>query len=314
MIVWLAVAALVAVGVMTSFYQVGPESVGIVRRLGRYDAPPREPGLHWRLPFGIESVDVVPTQRQLKSEFGFRTEEVGVTSRYADPRLFEQESLMLTGDLNVALVEWTVQYRISDPYKFLFRVQRPLETFRFMAQAVMREIVGDRTVNEVLTVGRTELAIAVEERLQRLCDQYEIGLNVTQVILQDVTPPDEVKPSFNEVNQAQQEKQRKINEARADYNREVPRAEGRAQQTIEQAEGYAIDRTNRAEGDAKRFAVLVDAYHKAPALTRRRIYIETMEQVLPQVGRKVIVDGSAGNLLQLLDLGGASAAGKGGEK
>ena len=179
----------------------------------------------------------------------------------------------------------------------------PRETFRYMAQAVMREIIGDRTVNEVLTIGRHEIAVAVIERLHELCEQYEIGIRVDQVILQDMTPPDEVKPSFNAVNQAQQQKEQRINEARSEYNREVPRAEGQARQTIEQGEGYATDRVNRAKGEANRFLAVTTEYRKAPEVTRRRIYIETMQKILPAVGRKVVVDERVRGLLPLLDLG-----------
>jgi membrane protease subunit HflK len=177
------------------------------------------------------------------------------------------------------------------------------ETFRDMTQAVMREIVGDRTVNEVLTIGRTELAIAAHGKLQELCDQYETGIQVDQVILQDINPPDPVKPSFNEVNQAQQERERLINEARAEYNLEIPRARGEADQTIRRAEGYAIDRVNRSKGEADRFGSLYAEYRKAPEVTRRRIYIETLNQVLPKVGKKLIVDPKASNIVPLLQLG-----------
>ena len=210
---------------------------------------------------------------------------------------------MLTGDLNVAEVEWSVQYRISDPFKFLFRVRNVRDSFRDITEAVMREVVGDRTVNEVLTVGRTELAQSVKSELQRLSTAYETGIHVEQVILQNVAPPDAVKPSFNEVNQAQQEREKLINEARGQYNMEVPRARGRADQEIAQAEGYAIDRVNRARGEASRFEQLHAEYRKSPAVTRQRIYIETLSQVLPKVGRKLIIDEKAKNLIPLLQLG-----------
>ena len=307
-------ALLVIMLVLTTWFQVGPESVGVVLRLGAYN---REvpPGLHFKLPLGIEQVYIVETQRQLKEEFGFRTEEAGITTRYSSGS-FENESLMLSGDLNVAVVEWTVQFRIVEPYNFLFRVRDVTDTFRFMSQAVMRELVGDRTINEVLTVGRTELALKAQETLQMLNDQYETGIRVEQVILQDVTPPDEVKPSFNEVNQSQQQKETLINEARAEYNRAVPQSRGIALQTVQQAEGYALDRVNRAKGEADRFRSVYEEYRKAPEVTRLRIYLETLQQVLPRVGRKLIVDQKAGNVIPLLSLGDGAlkpaAAGQGG--
>jgi membrane protease subunit HflK len=168
----------------------------------------------------------------------------------------------------------------------------------------MRQTVGDRTVNEVLTVGRQEIASLVEEKLQQLLDQYETGLHVEQIVLQNVTPADPVRPSFNEVNQAEQEREQKINAAQSEYNRVVPRARGEAQQTIAQAEGYALDRVNRAQGDAARFDSLFEEYQKAPEVTRRRLYLETMGKVLPQAGQRVVVDEDARGLLPLLNLGG----------
>jgi membrane protease subunit HflK len=211
---------------------------------------------------------------------------------------------MLTGDLNVAVVEWIVQYRIVQPRNYLFQVRDVRDTLRYMSQAVTREMVGDRTINEVLTVGRTELALSVQDKLQELCEQYETGIRIEQVILQDVTPPDEVKPSFNEVNQSQQQKETLINEARAEYNREVPQARGVAQQMVQQAEGYDLDRVNRAKGEADRFKAVYAEYRKAPEVTRRRMYLETLQGVLPKVGRKLIVDKDAGNVIPLLNLGG----------
>jgi membrane protease subunit HflK len=209
---------------------------------------------------------------------------------------------MLTGDLNAAVVEWVVQYRIVEPYKYLFRVRNVQNTFRDMSEAVMRRVVGDRTVNEVLTIGRQEIADQVLQMLQELCDQYETGINVDQVVLQDVNPPDPVKPSFNEVNEAQQEKERLINQAQSEYNKVIPRAKGEAEQTIRQAEGYALDRLNRARGDSARFVAFYDAYRMAPEVTRKRIYLETMNEILPKVKQKVIVDDDLRSVLPLLNL------------
>ncbi|MGM0555384.1 MAG: FtsH protease activity modulator HflK [Myxococcota bacterium] len=291
--VGLGIAAFALVwGVWTSWFQVGADSVGMVMRLGEY-VRDTGPGLHFKLPFGIEQVEKVPTEQQLKEEFGFRTERADVDTDYSSSE-YPEESLMLTGDLNVVDVEWTVQYRIADPEKYLFRVRRVRSTFRFMTQAIMREVVGDRTVNEVLTVGRSELSATVMKRLQKLSDQYETGIRVDQVIMQDINPPDPVKPSFNEVNQAQQQKEQMINQARTDYNQEVPRAKGEAERTIQKAEGYKIDRVNRAQGEADRFVAVYREYEKAPVVTRRRMYLETLGEVLPRVKRKVIIDSDAG--------------------
>ena len=233
-----------------SFYTVGPEEVGMIMRFGEYIRT-AESGLRFKIPF-VEQARIVPVERQLKQEFGYRTVRADVESTYRKAG-YEGESLMLTGDLNLADVEWVVQYRIADPYQFLFKVRNPEQTLRDMSESAMRQVVGDRTVNEVLTVGRAEVALQVQSLLQALCDEYEMGLRIEQVVLQDINPPDPVKPSFNEVNEAQQQRETLVNEALADYNRIIPRARGEAQQTIQQAEGYSIDRVNRAEGEVASF-------------------------------------------------------------
>ena len=302
-----AAAALVAAVIVafSALYQVQPEEVGVVLRFGRY-VRATEPGLRAKIPFA-ETVRKVPVQRQLKQEFGFRTIEPGIRTEYASfDRDATDESMMLTGDLNVAVVEWIVQYRVADPYLYLFKVRNLEDTFRAMNEAIMREVVGDRTVTEVLTVGRQEIESRVEERLQDLANQYEMGITIDQVVLQDVNPPDPVKPSWDEVNQAQQQRDRMINEARAEYNRVIPRARGEAEQAVLQAEGYALDRVNRAQGEAARFEAVQAAYRQAPDVTRRRLYLETMQRILPRVGRKLYVDEDATGVLPLLSLDGAA--------
>lgn len=299
----LAVLIVLLALVLSSVFTVSPEEIGVVLRFGQFTRT-TEPGLHARLPLGIETVRKVPVQRQLKQEFGFRT--VSSAGRAGPTQYSKQglsgESLMLTGDLNAADVEWVVQYRIVDAYKYLFRVRDVTSTFRAMAEAVMRQVVGDRTVNEVLTVGRQEVADLAGQHLQDLCDQYETGIQIDQVVLQDVNPPEPVKPSFNEVNTAQQEKERLINEAQSEYNRVIPRARGEAQQVISQAEGYALERINVARGDSARFVALYEAYRLAPEVTRKRIYLETMGEILPRVPNKIVVDDDLRSVLPLLDL------------
>jgi membrane protease subunit HflK len=305
------------IGLVTAWgtvYQIQAEEAGVILRLGAFNRID-EPGLRFKIPF-IETLDRVPVQRQLKQEFGFRTEVAGVRSQFS-PAAFLDESLMLTGDLNVAVVEWIVQYRITDPYAYLFKVRNVEETFADMNEAVMRGVVGDRTVTEVLTVGRQDIEISAQLALQELCDQYENGIRVEQVVLQDVNPPDPVKPSWDEVNQAQQQRDRLINEARADYNSVIPRASGEAQQTILQAEGYALDRVNRSEGDAARFKAVYEEYRRAPDVTRRRMYLESMERLMAKVPGKVILDEKAQGILPLLPLDGlrrsANLVGGGGD-
>ena len=282
-------------------YQIEPEEAGVVLRLGRYDRT-SDPGLRFKIPF-VEQVLKVPVERQLKQEFGFRTAVAGVRTQYTAAD-FLGEALMLTGDLNVAVVEWIVQYRVSDPYAYLFKVRNVEDTFADMNEAVMRGVVGDRTVTEVLTVGRQEIEVTAQAALQEMCDQYETGIRIEQVVLQDVNPPDPVKPSWDEVNQAQQQRDRLINEARADYNSVIPRASGEAEQALLQAEGYALDRVNRSEGDAARFKALYEEYRRAPQVTRRRMYLETMGTLMARVPGKVILDENAQGILPLLPLDG----------
>jgi len=311
---WIALAVIVVALVFTSAYTIDADSVGVVLRLGKYNRD-ESPGLHFKLPFGIERVFELPIQNLLKVEFGRRTVSAGVSSQFTSQGL-EVESHMLTGDLNAAVVEWDIQYRIVDPRSYLFKVRNvddghPLNTrgvvqttFRDMSEAVLRRVIGDRTVNEVLTLGRQEIELSVRDELQALCDEYQTGLKVQQVVLQNVTPPDAVKDSFNEVNQAEQQRERLINEAQQQYNQVIPRAEGEALSTIQMAEGYRLDRVNRAEGDAARFVSLYTEYRKAPQVTRQRLYLETMGKILPKIGSKFIVDDDLEGVLPLLNIGG----------
>jgi membrane protease subunit HflK len=284
----------------TCWAKIEPQERGVVLRFGKFNKT-MEPGLHFRLPFSIDRVEKVPVQRQLKEEFGYRTKQSGIRTQYSSQNL-DGESIMLTGDLNVADVEWVTQYRIVNPRDYLFKVRNLKGTFRVMNEAVMREIVGDRTINEILTTGRSVIENLVEADLQKLCNQYEMGVEIDQVILQDVNPPELVKPSFNGVNQAQQEKESQIYKARAEYNSVIPRAEGEASQVIEMARGYAIERINMAAGEADRFNAIYKAYQKAPEVTRQRLYLESMQKVLGQVGRKIIVDHESSGILPLLNL------------
>ncbi|MFV1883336.1 MAG: FtsH protease activity modulator HflK [Balneola sp.] len=295
----IVVGFLVLSAAMSSFFTVETEEVGVIMRFGKYVSEAK-PGLNFKIPF-IDQVEYVPVQRQLKQEFGYRTASAGVNTSYRKAG-YGGESLMLTGDLNLGDVEWVVQYRIDNPYNYLFKVRNVDETLRDVSEAAMRQIVGDRTVNEVLTVGRAEVATEVEVILQQISDEYEMGVKIEQVVLQDANPPDPVKPSFNGVNEAQQQRETLINQARADYNRVIPRAAGEAEQTIQQAEGYALDRVNRAEGEVSRFNDLYAEYIKAPEVTKRRIFLETMEDILPQMGQKIITDEKGNSVIPLLQL------------
>lgn len=298
----IGIVVLIVLG--TAIKTVGPEEEGVVIQLGQYDRTV-QPGLNFIIPF-FESMYKIPVQRQLKQEFGFRTSDLNQPSEYAKAG-YGDESMMLTGDLNLTDVEWVIQYRIVNSYNFLFRVRNAEKTLKDMSEAAMRKIVGDRTVNEVLTVGRQEIATSVEVLLQEMCDEYENGIRIDQVVLQDVNPPEPVKPSFNAVNEAQQERETLINQADAEYNRVIPRARGEATETIQLAEAYALNRVNRAKGEAERFNSIYEAYIKAPEVTKQRIYLETMERVLPKIGNKIITDEQGGNVLPLLNLNNTPA-------
>lgn len=306
-VVLVVAGVLAVIAVASSYYQVEADEVALVTRFGRF-VRTSNPGPHSRIPFGVERVQKVPVQRQLKQEFGFRTTRADIQSSYRKDEKTAAESLMLTGDLNVATVAWIVQYKVVDPYKYLFKLRDVEETFRLMAEASMRTVVGDHSVTELLTVGREEIAAKAKELLSNLCNRYDTGIAVQQLVLQDVDPPEAVKPSFNAVNQAIQERERAINEAWAEYNQEIPRARGLAEQKVEAAEGYAVDRVNRAKGDAQRFVALEEQYRKAPEVTRTRIYLETMSAVLPAAGKKLVFDEKAKGILPMFPLGPAAPA------
>lgn len=294
--------ALLALIAFTSSYTVPSDSVGIVQRFGKYSTE-QGSGLHFKLPLGADKVTILPVKRQLKQEFGFTT--AGATNPAQGRTDPAQQSQMVTGDLNAALVEWVVQYRIAEPRKYLFDVRNPAETLRDLSESVMREVVGDRTVDEVITIGRQEIETEVLANMQELVSKYEIGVSIDQVQLKNINPPRPVQESFNEVNQAQQEKESLINAARREYNKVIPLAEGEKDQRIRAADGYRLKRVNEAEGDAARFNAVLTEYSKAPDVTRRRIYIETLEEVLPGLDSKIIVDESAQQILPLMHLNAA---------
>jgi len=298
----IVIAVVVLIILAGSIYQISPEEIGAILRFGKY-VRATDPGLHLKFPLGIEKLIKVPVQRQLKKEFGFRTTRPGIRTEYRMTTDSQREAMMLTGDLNVAVVEWIVQYKIKNPYNYLFKIRDAEATFRYMNEAVVRRVIGDNSVDEVITVGRARIANEAKEELQKLCDLYEIGIEVNQLIFQDVNPPDAVKPSFNEVNESLQEKERKINEAWSEYNQEIPKATGEAIQTIRAAEGYAMERVNNSKGDANRFIAIYREYARAPLVTRKRMYLETINLILPKIGKKIIFDEKQKNILPLLNLG-----------
>ena len=300
-IVFIVLVVLVGLVVWSSVYTIPSDSVAVVQRFGKYlkEVPS---GLHVKLPLGIDTAVIVPVKRQLKQEFGFSTPGANDPYQSAQGRDGHQETQMVTGDLNAALVEWVVQYRIESPAKFLFEVRSPRLTLRYVSESVMREVVGDRTVDEVITIGRQEIESEALIKMQTLSTKYAMGISIDQVQLKNINPPKPVQESFNEVNQAQQEKEKLINEARRDYNKVIPLAMGEKDQRIREADGYRLKRINEAEGDVARFNALLTEYSKAPEVTLRRIYLETMEKVLPNIKSKIIMDSANSNILPLLNL------------
>ncbi len=294
------VMLLVLMGAGSTVYTVQPSDEVVITRFGRY-ARTCGPGLHFKLPFGIEEAATVHSKLVLQLEFGFRSlshGDNGGATAY-DAASYDKESQMLTGDLNVADVEWIVQYQIADPRKFLFNGQGPPQHIRDVSEAIMRRVVGDRTVNEVLTTGRVAIGIEAQRLVQEVLDKYDLGIRIVTVKLQDVNPPEVVKPSFNEVNAAKQEQEQAINQAEAAYNRVVPEARGKAEETLSEAEGYASAVVNRAKGDAERFSLTLKQYKLAPLVTRKRLYLEAMEELYGRMNHLTIVDDKVKGVLPL---------------
>ena len=299
---WIILLVALAIYLGSScFYTVGVDEEGVVQRFGKYDRR-KGPGLHFKLPRGIEKVTKVKVRYVYKEEFGFRTVEAGVRTQYAVSKAYEGEYLMLTGDLNVAVVPWIVQFRVKDPYKFLFKVRNVRGTLRDLAESTMRLVVGDRSINEVISK-REEIADEARSFLQKELDEAETGIYVVTIEMKKTNVPEPVQPSFNEVNQAVQEKERMVYQAREEYNKAIPAAKGNAEKTIKSAEGYGLDRVNRAKGDAARFVALYNEYSRAKDVTRRRLYLESLTELIPKLGSKYIIDADQKNLLPLLNLG-----------
>lgn len=294
------IIVIVLLAALTSYYTVEQDELAVVTRFGKFNRV-TEPGLHFKLPFGIEKIQKPRVQHIFKEEFGFRTVKAGVRSVYED-REFLDESLMLCGDLSCAVVEWVVQYKIKDPKAYLFNVRDPKKTIRDVSEAALRNIAGDSSVDEILTIRRIEINKEAQEMMQKILDSYGLGVQIVTVKLQDVNPPEEVKPAFNEVNEAKQDRERFINEAWQEYNREVPKAKGEAKKMVQIAEAYAVERVNKAKGEAQRFLSILEEYKKAKEVTRRRIYLETMNEILPKIGRTIIIDESQTGVLPLLPL------------
>lgn len=306
---WIIVFVIVLIYLGSSaFYTVAVDEVGVIQRFGKF-VRTVGPGLHFKLPKGIEKANKVKIRHIFKEEFGFRTIRAGVRTQYASDRAYDSESVMLTGDLNVAVVPWIVQYRIKDAYNFLFKVRNVRKTLRDLSEAAMRLVVGDRSINEVISK-REEIAEDARTALQQELDKAETGINVVTIEMKKTNVPGPVQSSFNEVNQAIQEKERMIYQAREEYNKAIPAAMGNADKTVKAAEGYALDRVNRAQGDAARFVDQYREYAKAKDITRRRLYLEALKGLFPKLGKKYVIDADQKNLLPFLNLGREGGPGK----
>lgn len=297
------------VGIFSCFYTVEPDEEAVVIRLGQY-VNTNQPGLHFKIPFGVDRITKVKTKQILQQEFGFRTSNSDERRTQYSQTSFDDESLMLTGDLNVADVEWAVQYQISDPFKYLFQMSEPVNNIRDVSESIMRRVVGDRLVSEVLTTGRAEIATEAKMLMQEVLNYYDMGVRILSVKLQDVNPPVKVKPSFNEVNAAKQEQEKMINQAEEAYNRVIPQARGEADKTISESEGYALATINRALGDAEKFQAIYDEYKRAPEITRKRLYLESMEKLFRRFKDITIVDDKVKGLLPIYQ----NLSGEGGVK
>ena len=285
----------------STIFKIEYDEVGVIQRFGKH-VRTNQPGLNFKLPAGIEKVTKVKVTRVLKEEFGFRSARGDARERFSSGSENINVSLMLTGDLNVAIVPWIVQYRVKDPYNYLFKVRDVRRLLVDMSEAAMRLVVGDRSVNEVINK-RNEISVEARDVLQKEMDNAESGIHIVTIEMKKTNVPGPVQPSFNEVNQAVQEKETLIYQAKEDYNKAVPAARGEAERTIKGAEGYALDRVNRAKGDASRFKAMYAEYAKAKDVTKRRLYLEMLRDLFPKLGEKFIVDADQKNLLPLLNLG-----------
>ncbi len=303
---WIILGLFVLVGLKGAIFSIGPDEVGVIQRFGKYIRL-SEPGLHAKIPFGIEKVTPIKVKKVFKEEFGTRTVRTSARME-GSSREYPDETLMLTGDLNILDVRWIVQFKIKDPVKLLFAIRDPIDTIRDISEVVMRRFVGDYGVDEVLTTKREEIDHLAQVEMQKILDEYNTGIQIVTIKLLDVNPPEKVRPAFNEVNEAKQEKEKMINQAWEAYNKVIPKARGTAEKTIREAEGYALDKVNRAKGESERFLATLAEYKNSPDITEKRLYLETLQETLPKAKNKYIIDPSQSSILPLLNIGERGAA------
>jgi len=299
------VLAALAIWLLTGTYMVGPDEVGVVRTFGEHTRVAQS-GLNWHFPVPIETVNTPKVTEVKRVEIGFRT------LRNGQYRTVEKESLMLTGDENIVDAEMIVQYKIKDPVAYLFNIVEPELTVREAAEASLRTVVGRNKIDETLTTGKFTIQEETKFQLQSILDLYESGIHVVAVQLQDVSPPKEVIGAFKDVASAKEDKNRMVNQAEGYRNDLIPKARGEAEAMIRAAEGFRESRIKRAEGDAAKFTTILQEYRKAKSITEKRLYLETMEKVLPGIEKIIIPDKDSGNILNLLNLNPGTA--KGGQK
>lgn len=298
----LTIVLILIIGIPNIFYTVDIDERAVVMRFGSFNRF-AEPGLNFKVPFGIEEVRKVAVRRMHVEEFGFRTLRSDIRSSYGDSD-DPDESVMLTGDLNVANVEWTIHYQIRDPKEYLFNVRDVRANLRDISQAVMREVIGDRSITEVINIGRVEIAAEAMQKMQKILDEYKMGIKIDKFLLQNVTPPEAVKASFNDVNSAKQEAEQVKNEAMTQYNNVIPKAKGSAEQVISNAKAYKMDLVNRAEGDAKRFAAFYEEYKKNPEITRQRLYFDKLKSIFKKAKSVYVVDPDVKGIVPLMNVTG----------
>ena len=300
---WSVVLTLAALyGLWTAFYQIDPSEQGVVTRFGAFQKTSDE-GPHFKLPFGIDQVYKVQVTRFQEESFGYRKDGRQISEEQA-----RQESLMLTGDLKVAVVEWSLLYKIHDARKYLFNAVNVDKNLRDVSISVMRRVVGDKLVSDVLTIDRILIAEQAKQLTQETLDKFDMGVSLVNLSLTNVKPPPTVRPAFDDENVARQERDRMINQAKGAYNQVIPEAEGKAEKQIAEAEAFAIDSVNRAKGDAAHFSAMLEAYQRAPEITRKRLYLETMEEIFTNLERFTIVDSHVKGLLPVYNSLGKSVA------
>ncbi len=307
----LILVIMVIIAAFSSFYMVDQKEEAVVLLLGEYNRI-TGPGLHFKLPFGIEQSYNVPTQRILKEEFGYRTEKAGINTIYSS-RQYPEESLMLTGDLNIVDVQWVIQYRITDARNWLFNVENQQKTIRDISQSVINKLIGDRTIFDVIGSERANIEQKGQEMMNNIFSQYKLGMRINTIKLQDIVPPaGRVQDAFEDVNKAIQDRNRLINEGKEAYNKAIPRARGEAQKTIQESEGYAAEKVNKAKGDVSRFLAVYNEYRKNPQITRMRLYYEMFEELFKNKENTELIDKKLSNFVPFKSLQGSKD--KGGAK